>query len=287
MSYKLTDYKNLDFFNKIDTEEKAYWLGFIYADGNVSKDKGLFQIHLQKKDEEHLRKIGNIFNKSIYTGSYHKSNGKEYSYAILTVFNKEVKNGLLGCGIYPNKTKIDNIDVFKKINDKFIHHFIRGVFDGDGCITKTILKSGKINYCLSIAGSPRFLIILKNILMGKIGISNTKTAEVEGCNIIRWSGIEQINLIYKWLYRDASVYLERKKLRMEDYSKNIKSRGKSKYRGVAWHKDNDKWLASISYNKKRINLGYYRKDKEAAIAYDKAVIKYNKPLYKLNFSKEE
>jgi len=67
------------------------------------------------------------------------------------------------------------------------------------------------------------------------------------------------------------------------YKKDLKSRGTSKYRGVAWHKNNQKWLASISHNKKRLNLGYYANEEDAAKAYDKAIVKYNKSTIKLNF----
>ena len=196
MSYNMTDYKNTDFFSKIDTQEKAYWLGFIYADGNISRDRDLFQIHLQRRDNEHLKKIGNIFNKHIYEKDYYKPNGKKYGYAILSIFNKEVKNSLLKCGIFPNKTKLDDIYIFNKIEDKFIQHFIRGVFDGDGSISEFKLKNGKVNYCLNIAGSQNFIKKIKKILINKLGIANTKTSDIKGCKVIRWSGLEQIKIIY-------------------------------------------------------------------------------------------
>ena len=67
------------------------------------------------------------------------------------------------------------------------------------------------------------------------------------------------------------------------YKKDMSNRGVSSYRGVVWHKNNSKWLASISYNQKRINLGYYLEEQEAALAYDRAVFKFGKPLCKLNF----
>ncbi len=194
-----------------------------------------------------------------------------------------MRDSLLNCGIYPNKTKLDNIEVFDIIDSSLINHFVRGVFDGDGSICRTILKSGKKHYCFSIAGSPRFLEILKSKIIKNTGVSSSKTYNAEGCDVIRWAGIEQISFIYNWMYKDATIFLERKRDRLDGYFKDIRDRGTSKYRGVAWHKTNEKWLSSISHNKKRINLGYYEYEKEAAMAYDKAVIKYHKPLYKLNF----
>lgn len=67
------------------------------------------------------------------------------------------------------------------------------------------------------------------------------------------------------------------------YLKNLNKRGTSSFRGVVWHKTNRKWLSSISHNKKRINLGYYKDENKAAKAYDEAIVKYKKPLYKMNF----
>lgn len=288
MSYKLTNYKNVDFFNEINNEEKAYWVGFIYADGCVSKDKNIFQVHLNRKDNDHLMKLGNIFGKKTYTGAlFNKSKGKSYEYSLLCCCQKEIRNSLLRLGIHPNKTKLDCIEIFNFIPDFLIHHFVRGYFDGDGCITMSILNNGKTNYLLSIAGSSMFLQKIKDIIIKKVGVSQTKTFKQEGCYVIKWSGREQISLISDWLYKNSTIYLERKKNRFDEYYKGNKTgRGASEYRGVVWHKNNQKWLASISYKRKRINLGYYFKEVEAARAYDSAVIKYGKPLYKLNFERK-
>jgi len=285
MSYKLTEYKNVDFFTTIDTEEKAYWIGFICADGNISKDRNIFQINLSKRDDEHLKKLGKIFGKETYVGKcYNKGKGKTYEYSILSCCQEDIRESLVEVGIYPNKTEEDSVDVFDFIPENMVNHFVRGYFDGDGCITYSDTKEGKRNYCVSIAGSKNFLKELKGLFVNNIGVSNTKTFKFFGCDVIRWSGREQVNLIARWMYGNASIYLERKKKVFDECYKNNVKRGASNFRGVAWHKNNKKWLASISHNKKRINLGYYDDEREAALAYDEAVVKYEKPLYKLNFN---
>ncbi|KKK90764.1 hypothetical protein LCGC14_2719750, partial [marine sediment metagenome] len=235
--------------------------------------------------ELEFNKLGNIFGKSTYTGkTLNKKKGKLYGYSILSCCNKDIRDSFIGLGIYPDKTKLDCIDVFKYVPNYLIRHFVRGDFDGDGCINKTMTKSNKYNYCLSIAGGSRFLSMLKNIIIENTNVSNTKTSHIKGCDVIRWSGREQVSLIYDWMYKDATIYLERKKDLFSKFYKNYKARnGSSLYRGVTWHNDNQKWLSNISHNKKRINLGYYKEEIEAAEAYDRAVIKYNKPRYKCNF----
>ena len=108
MSYKLTKYKNLDFFNKINTEEKAYWLGFICADGNVSKTKNLLQINLSQKDANHLQKLSDIFGRKMYKGEHRsKTDGRLRKYALLAVCSKSVKDDLISKGVHPDKTILD------------------------------------------------------------------------------------------------------------------------------------------------------------------------------------
>ena len=284
MSYKLIKYRNLDFFQEINTEEKAYWLGFICADGNIHKKQNLLQIRLSSEDEGHLKKLGNIFGRKLYRQKVVSKKGKICESVILGVCNKKVKNGLMKNGVYPDKTILDNIKSLNHVPDILMNHFVRGYFDGDGCISSSKTKSGKRNYCLSIAGGCNFLKELKELIINKIGVSNNKDIETETYKVLRWSGREQINLIAQWMYKGSTVYLERKKEKFNKFYKDINKRGSSDFRGIAWHKTNQKWLASISYKKKRINLGYYKDEIEAALAYDRAVIKYDKPIYKLNFS---
>jgi hypothetical protein len=79
-------------------------------------------------------------------------------------------------------------------------------------------------------------------------------------------------------------------LRAATYSQNLYNRKKrsgatqSKYKGIYWRKKVRKWQASIKYNKKRIELGYYRDEIEAAKAYDLAAIKYHGEFACLNFA---
>jgi hypothetical protein len=81
----------------------------------------------------------------------------------------------------------------------------------------------------------------------------------------------------------------RANLRLATYSQNRincqrdKSRTSSKYNGVSLDKRNNKWRAYIAYNGKRIYLGRFETEKEAAMAYDQAAGKYHKEFARLNF----
>lgn len=276
---------NYDFFDKIDTEEKAYWLGFILADGNIHKNKMNIQINLSALDEKHLEKFANIFKKDIYHfETYSKNYNKIYKIVTLSISSKNIHNSLQNVGVKINKTDNEDGSSVDFVKNDLLPHLVRGCFDGDGSIS--FKKRG--NHLLgnfTIAGHPKLLKRFQKIIKNNTGLSEGEIALHHRYAVLRWGGIEQMKAIYDWLYRDSSIFLERKK---EKFQKGVSTsgsrRGGSGYRGISWHKNNKKWLASISHNKKRLNLGYYENPEDAAIAYDKAVIQFRKPKYRLNFS---
>lgn len=145
------------FFDNIDTKEKAYWLGFLYADGYVQTNnrKNVLEIGLQERDSEHLYKFRSAI-KSKHSISVKTVNLLNAPNNELTV-HKEVKisfhdtqicNKLIEHGCVPNKRFILSFP-----NDIFIDlmsHFIRGHFDGDGCIYKVNETN---RYCISIVSA--------------------------------------------------------------------------------------------------------------------------------------
>ena len=86
-------YCNYEFFKNIDTEEKAYWLGFLYADGwitvNEDANSGHVGIQLQKSDYEHLKKFNNSLNGNynIEYGSKASFSGKLHEYCKIRIYS--------------------------------------------------------------------------------------------------------------------------------------------------------------------------------------------------------
>lgn len=125
---------NKHIFDTIDTEEKAYWLGFIFADGYIGstpldpnkKSVYNFEISLKLSDLEHLEKFKQFisFEKDVVCDNYR---------CRIMIANKHFWNILNGYGCIPRKSltlQFPDKSIFK--SSDLVRHFIRGYFDGDG-----------------------------------------------------------------------------------------------------------------------------------------------------------
>ena len=214
------------YFDNIDTEEKAYWLGFISADGWISKSKdsnaGVVGIELQYSDINHLRK----FNKSINgnyqitdrwrTCSLSKDKEKKNHMCVIRIFSLTMYNSLFNLGISNNKSYDVRIP---NLREDLIRHYIRGYFDGDGCFTLTN-KTFNISF---ITASEKFNNSIIEILSSQnMHISESSYVTDFGTKMYRPS-INRIKDKIKFLdyiYKDSSIYLDRK------YKKYLKAKEK-------------------------------------------------------------
>lgn len=193
---------NEDFFNKIDCEKKAYWLGFIFADGHLSNNRLSLKL---KGDEKNILDI--LISDLEFTGSYREENKdtnfKDNSHSIILEINSTKLAKSLS-QYMPVGKKSDKIRL--PILDKELYkHFIRGYFDGDGYSMK---YRGKIGF----VGNNEFLIDLKNYF-----IQNKFSTEKDG-----WHrkyndtygelqfGKKVSKKIMDWFYTNSSIFLKRK-----------------------------------------------------------------------------
>lgn len=122
-------------FDIIDTEEKAYWLGFLFADGNVSSKGNKIELSLSSTDIEHLEKFKEFLN---YNGNLkeYNTNFIKRKRCRLIFSSKHMHTTLCKCGCIPKKSLIlqfPKVELFKE--SRYIKDFIRGYVDGDGCLT--------------------------------------------------------------------------------------------------------------------------------------------------------
>lgn len=200
--FKRKYHLNKHFFDKINTEKKAYWLGFIAADGCVIDKKHQLSICLHNRDKSTLER----FKKHIKCNHPITDAGQNCLRVIITSRHFFEKLGLLG--IVPRKTFILE---FPKINSEFIPHFIRGYFDGDGCWY--IAKKNYNSVEFSITSNATFLEQMQIILMDKCNLSKTKLKSKKGteAKTLTYMGNIQCSRIYNYLYQNAKVFMKRKK----------------------------------------------------------------------------
>jgi hypothetical protein len=147
---------NRNLFNKIDSNDIAYWLGFILADGNIFRNE--LRIKLGIKDKLHVKKFCNFakINKKFIKYSIHKITQNKL--VKINIYSKTVISNLKKLGINERKsTKEKPI----KMKQKYIKHFIRGIFDGDGYYTKSGTNMGWV-------GSKELLTYIEKFLRKKL-----------------------------------------------------------------------------------------------------------------------
>lgn len=200
-----------NYFNKIDSNDKAYWLGFLYADGYVRMKKGRsaeLRLKLSKKDKEHVE----LFKKCIKSTHPIKESESVVKYkddkiskslcSFISIFNKKIVSDLFKNGCVNKKSLIIR---FPDIKASYIRHFIRGYFDGDGCIYAN--KS----YMLSlISVSKEFLEEIKSIFSNKLKIK-TNISTYKNKHKLYVCNKDDIYKIYRYFYKDSKIFLYRKK----------------------------------------------------------------------------
>lgn len=201
---------NENFFESIDTEEKAYWLGFLYADGSLSKRGYSIRIGLHPQDREILEKFSNIiygFTKiGIDTGM---RNGINISYPYVAVYSKKMHNDLTKLGCSNKKSFTITFPDF--LSDELLQHFIRGYFDGDGCIS----IANENRPAIDITSAKPFLDGLSCFIDKKLGIRFNKMGQRHkdretNTRNIQLNTFDMVQKFLDYLYKDATIFLRRK-----------------------------------------------------------------------------
>lgn len=231
-------YCDVDYFKEINTEEKAYWLGFIFADGwtylSKSTEAGCLGIELQAGDVGHLKK----FNKSIHgnykidfrtrsseetLGRYFKKHHKfynlknSYETCFIRIYSRKFTDNLINNGVIPNKSLVKQFP--NTIPDNLMPHFIRGYFDGNGCVSAGKNSANQINSIIFsfFSGSECFITDLRNhLIKHNIYCSeihkemNLDKTEYTSFSFTIYSNYNNSKKFYDYIYENCSIYLDRK-----------------------------------------------------------------------------
>lgn len=209
------------FFAAIDTHEKAYWLGFIYADGNVylSEDgyKHVFQVCLAAKDHGHLDKLKSALKDE--RPMYMDRGNQRYMINSIP-FTKD----LVALGVIPRKSLDMAFPAPDQVPHQFLNSFILGYFDGDGSISVQSKVWG-----FNMIGTWSFLTGCQDrlILSGlhKTKLSSEKRKGDGKLAYLSYGGTyyndsdgkyafrrkDALVKLYRYLYADSPVWLDRKR----------------------------------------------------------------------------
>ena len=218
---------NIDetFFDVIDTEEKAYFLGFLYADGYNNTDRNSVTLSLKEDDKEILEKLNSLLQTNkplqfVNTSKQRKKTGfgnSQNQYRLI-IANKHISQRLIELGCDKAKTHNLKFPTEEQVPKRLVRHFIRGYFDGDGWVgEKAISIVSTLNFCNSLA----------EILKEQFNINcYIRARHPERNNTVRMLELNKksARTFLKWIYKDSKIHLQRKHdryLKQIEYEKSL------------------------------------------------------------------
>ena len=212
-SHKKNRYSlNEHYFDKIDTERKAYWLGYLYADGFVGNSHFNNIVFAQKQSDGYA--VEQFANDIDFTGDLRITKGSGgfggQPQKVLNFSSKIMVNDLKKWKMETCKSM--TMKDLPPIDLEFMRHFIRGYADGDGSVSMNIKHVHKdrknvYSHSFSMIGTEPFLQKIADILPVRTNFTNSRTPEMKYLNVWHNGDMEAM---FHYLYDDATFYLVRK-----------------------------------------------------------------------------
>lgn len=210
---------NINYFKDIQTEDQAYFLGFIYADGCIHIPKSgrsskVLAIKIHEKDGYILDILSNLI-----TPQKNKRHicelgptNKLSNMVVYAVNSDEIYNDLYNLGVRPRKS-LEGGMIFPVLNNDLYPHFIRGFLDGDGWISfRKDRNTCNVGFCSTCKD---FLLEIQNLFNFKFTFSlknNKDTSILGNLPVYNLSTESRKNVLYlkEYLYKNATIFLKRK-----------------------------------------------------------------------------
>lgn len=200
-----------DFFESIDDEYKAYFIGLLISDGNVfidSDKKANRQASISITLDNNDKYILEDFKKIIKTNTKISSDGR--GCCQIAVRSNKMYEDLSKYGIIPNKSFKTYLP---KLNSEMMPHLIRGILDGDGCINSHLIKSGRFLHSISFCGSKQLMNDISDFLFENLKLKTKPkvyTYKDRNLSEISIRNINDMFIVGKYLYSNATIFLKRK-----------------------------------------------------------------------------
>ena len=201
------------FFETVDNEEKAYFLGLLIADGNVFKDntgrQASISITLDLEDEYMLLKFKEVLNANTNIGYDGRGCGQ------IAIRSDLMAMDLKKYGVVPRKSLTTYLP---QIDDKYMNHLIRGILDGDGSIQAEQTQiNNRFAHYIGFCGNKQLMIDISNYCskLNLNTIPKVYTYQDKNLSDIKIQAKEDMYILGEWLYKDATIFLQRKKDKYE------------------------------------------------------------------------
>lgn len=242
---------NENYFERIDSSNKAYILGFLYADGSVYRTN--LSISLSIKDIEIIKFIRKELE---FGGEFKIFKVNELDYVRLSITSKKLVNDLEKLGVIKNKTYESKS--LPEIPNEYLPDMIRGFFDGDGSISSSKSNNRAEEFCLTFSSNIDVLEQVKNILLEK-NISSSKIRlrrkDSKFSGMLEIKGSHNIEKFYNFVYNTNSFHLLRKYKRFLDFFDVISKLKKRKQTDEIINKILELYLSGFKQKEIHLKLG--------------------------------
>ena len=203
-------YVDDNYFGVINTEDKAYFIGFIMADGCILKGSHTQEyvrigLHVNIKDIDIVEKF------KYFTKSTNKIFiGDRFNDCALRFVSKQMVKDLGKYGIVPLKTGNETL-ITENIPYNLLRHTVRGLIDGDGWISFGNYQGREIS-SIGLCGSYNICNFVQSYLFSELGVGPLKVSKVKdkNCYKISYSSVNDQRKIAYFLYNNSNIYLDRK-----------------------------------------------------------------------------
>ena len=198
-------------FDVIDTEAKAYWLGFLAADGSFGQKGRLVELSLARKDRSQIEAFIKFLdsNYRIHDG-FNVVGQKKFPRSQVDIFSMHMVETLKGYGL--SSGRVAWMPWPELIGRGLTRHYLRGYFDGDGCFWKDKRRTAK-SVKFGLLGNETFLRSCANFIQKKCGVA-PKNPRKAGKSLkvksLEYDAMSDVAKIAHLMYDGATVFLQRK-----------------------------------------------------------------------------
>lgn len=203
-----------DYFETIDTEYKAYFLGYLITDGCVHEPidgrQSSISLSIKSEDDYILYKLKEEIK--LNTDVVKDKRGC----STIAMRSDKIASDLKKFGIVPNKTELTFFPILDKKD--LMPHLIRGMIDGDGCVRSTVNKHNKHVHVIDICGTPEVVKGMIDFIYDELNINSSKIYHyTETFCQSKWQNINSFFTLGDYIYKNSHIHLERKRNAFIDF----------------------------------------------------------------------